>query len=488
MQVECPCAGGGSGVQVCNADGSGYGGCESCGSPGDAGLDVTVSRDGRADGPAADVSPEASVEGGGGCVYPTDGVQTQDASSTLPQPTDGQCQGNTAFTCNPTSHTLEGTACGSGETCTVYAVTEHPDVTLTRTGRTYQWAGCIPAGATPCTFSWSANPPNTVPSGSWLPSYTGKCQGNDALRCTMAPVITDQAYLDEWAGTTTGYVHVTTCGSGEACADDPRAPGNPDCYTTPLVPCSPVANSTCTGDVLNSCDGRPFQVRVDCAAQGQTCREDCPIGLPNTSAECRDPLPSSATACNPATFTTVCAGSTSIQDCNPGTFNGSAEADCFMAAGQCVCYPTSHPCSEIGCGIGSTNCKCANVVSQGAECIPANAALCDPSTTADFCQGTVATTCIGYVATLDCAPLGEICQVAGGHSGCIASPAKTCSASVTPSCSGNTLSGCCPASGEFVAGNYSVPCAPGYAVAYSCPALSPTLSCKTSLSGGACSM
>jgi hypothetical protein len=31
-----------------------------------------------------------------------------------------------------------------------------------------------------------------------------------------------------------------------------------------------------------------------------------------------------------------------------------------------------------------------------------------------------------------------------------------------------------------------VPCAPGYAVAYSCSALNPILSCKTSLSGGAC--
>ena len=57
-----------------------------------------------------------------------------------------------------------------------------------------------------------------------------------------------------------------------------------------------------------SCDGYAYQTIVDCAAQGQVCREDCPIGPPNTNAECRDPLPPGRLACDPTTFTAVCSG------------------------------------------------------------------------------------------------------------------------------------------------------------------------------------
>jgi hypothetical protein len=497
-QVSCPCAGGGTGVQTCNTPGTGYEPCESCGaSQRDGSADAPSGRDARRppddgsmmdrrDGSMEEASRDVFVSEGGGCVYPTDGLYS-DASAALPTPTPGTCQGNSAVTCTA-SHVLASNACGAGSVCTVYSVIEHPGVGLPQTGRTYDWAACIPAGTTPCTFTWSANPPNYSPPGSWMSSYTGNCQANDALTCMMAPIIGDQAYEYEWAGTTTGYVNVAACGAGEACADNPAEPGHPGCYASPLVSCSPVANSTCSGDVLYSCNGGPYQVTVDCASQGQKCREDCPIGLPETNAECRDPLPQGATPCDPSTFTAVCSGSTDIQDCNPGSFNATAQADCFMSSGQCVCYPTSHPCGDIGCGDGSSDCICANVVSQGAQCIVSGTPLCDPSITPDSCQGTTAQMCTGYVVTQDCALLGEICSVADGYSGCIASPATPCTPGPAPSCTVNTLSGCCPASGEFGDSGLgaTVVCAPGFMVSFACSALNSALTCTTTGGIGAC--
>src|SRR6202020_2057297 len=109
--------------------------------------------------------------------------------------------------------------------------------------------------------------------------------------------------------------------------------------------------------------------------------------------------------CDPAAYASSCTDGVTYQDCTP--------ADGFLSGGECVIYPTSHSCSDVGCGDGSTNCEWANVVSQGVECVVAGTVLCDPATTPDSCQGSAAQTCIGYVVTTDCGPLGEICSVAG---------------------------------------------------------------------------
>jgi hypothetical protein len=462
----------------------------------DASADVSDATKPPVDGALTDGSADARhldarrADGGGHCVYPTDGIGA-DGSTALPQPTPGTCQGNTAVTCDPATHALQGTACGASEACAVFTVTEHP-WTTPPPGRTYAWAGCIPAGATPCAFSWSSFGPDSYPPGQWVTSYAGNCQGNDALGCTMAPVITDPSYVSEGAGTTTGYVSVTTCASDEACAVDPQDSSYAGCYASPLVSCSPVANSACSGDLLLSCDGYAYQTIVDCAAQGQVCREDCPIGLPNANAECRDPLSPSATQCAPSTFTAVCADSTDLEDCNPYTFAPGPDGDCFMNAGQCVCYATVHSCGDIGCGVDSTDCECASVLSDGGttpQCVLATSTLCDPSTTPDSCKGSVAQTCIGYIVPTDCASLGEICKVEGGHAGCAASPATTCSGSASPTCTGDTLSGCCPPSGQFPINleNATTPCAPGFTVRFSCAAFSPTTTCTTTPGfGGGC--
>jgi hypothetical protein len=460
----------------------------------DAGHDAAVEAAAHTDGSLAEGAPAEGGPGDGstGCVYPTDDL----AQASPPQPTPGTCQGDVAATCDPLTHTVVGHACATGEVCATYTVTEHPDGTVeTGTGRSYTWAGCLPAGATPCSFAWKPAPPGQIPPGAWTTSYAAQCQGNVALSCEMAPVIGDTAYLDSWAGTATGYVQTSACAANEACADDPNAPGHPACYAAPLVACSPVANSACDGDVLLDCNGNAYQKRVDCSAQGWSCREDCSsaAGFTFQAAECRPPLAPGATQCSPSSYVPSCSDSSTVEDCqllapspttgDPG--GGAVTPDCFLSAGQCVCYPTTHPCSVIGCGVGSTNCQCANVTSQGPECIDATDTLCDPSTTPDSCQGTVAQTCIGYVASVDCSLLGEVCAVAGGHSGCVAAPPTSCpDGGASTSCTGNTLVGCCPASGQFVtdAGDVEIPCAPGLEVKIDCTKIdtaSGGLSCTT---------
>jgi hypothetical protein len=471
QQVTCPCAGGGTGVQVCNADGAAYGACGACEPARDGSADAPTS-DAPSDAPSSDASDDAPSDAandaqgdaGSGCVYPTDGL----ADAQWPQPTDGTCDGGSVVTCDPTTHHMIATACASGEVCALFDVTENPDVAyLGHAGRSYAWAGCVPAGATPCAFAWVSNPPNTIPPGNWISSYVSACQGDAALTCQMDPVLVDQGYVDLWAGTATGYVAVQTCAADEACA---VANAYADCYAAPLVPCSPVASSACSGDVLLDCDGNAYQKRVDCTATGQTCREDCAaaIGLSYQPAECRDPLPSGATICDPTTFKNVCADTATLTDCTLGV---GAASDCFMSGSACVCYATEHPCSQIGCGFGSSNCQCADIVSQGAECIDASATLCAPATTPDVCKGTVAETCVGYLVDVDCATYGEICQVAGGHAGCIASPATACNASMAPSCKSDVLTGCCPTSGEFLTNSYQIPCAPGFEVSFACSSI-----------------
>jgi len=307
------------------------------------------------------------------------------------------------------------------------------------------------------------------------------CGDAGALDCTMAPVIADPSYASEWAGTTTGYFGVTPCASNEACAVSPVTQ-QAACYASPLVSCFPLPVSACSGDLLYSCDGYAFQTIVDCAAQGQVCREDCPYADGgSTNAECRDPLPPDASACTPATYEPVCVGATGITQCNRGA-QTTGPSDCFMSAGKCVCYATEYPC--VVCGPFSTDCICAQVVAPGgseAECVVATSTLCDPSTTPDSCVGSVAQTCIGYVVSTDCTPLGETCAVAGGHAGCIASPATGCSTAPTPTCTGNTLSGCCPSTGQFPVDSTgaTTACAPGFDVGFTCATLLAGTTCAT---------
>ncbi len=491
QQVTCPCAGGGTGVQVCSADGSGYDACQACVTTpaGDASPDAPLdaSTDAAPEAPldaSTDAEPDAPPDGGTGCVYPTDGL----GDATWPQPTAGSCQGNTAYTCDPALHQMVGVACAAGDVCATYELTESPDpATYSQPGRTYLWAGCIPAGAAPCQLTFTPRP-GDYPSGEWsAPPST--CVGDDISACTTAPILDDPTWLfDLNGGTTTGYVAVTDCGAGQQCVEAQAAPtlaAVAGCYASPLVSCSPNANSACDGDVLQSCFGVPYQQDIDCAAMGQVCRLDCDIGLSYQPAECRPPLTASEVACDPTSFVPSCDGSGNIVQCD----------DSFQVAGQCQYYVQSHSCDSLGCYAGSGysyDCTCANVTTSTgtvAQCLSASTQLCDPATTPDSCAGTSAQTCIGYYVDRDCSTYGEVCQVADGHAGCVAPALTTCDPTDTiTTCSGNTLSGCCPASGTFQSNAYSIPCAPGYEVSFDCTTLYTAFTCQSFTIEAQCGM
>lgn len=472
QQVACSCTDGSPGFKVCQPDGASFGDCV-CAEPSDGGADQSAdaAAEAKADG------AETSTDGAEGrpCVHPADDLD----QPAWPTPTAGVCEANAAVVCDPATHLTAATGCKAGEVCATYEVQEKPDPTLyTQQGRTYTWAGCIPEGTEPCTWSWK-DQSGSYPPGWWETAFSNACVAGSVHRCMMPPIPDDPGYGAMNAGSQTGYVHVITCASGEECADDPSAPGTPDCYASPLVACNPT-DSHCEGDTLLDCYGYPYQKKVDCGGLGQVCREDCDTGLPYKSASCRPALPSGATACDSATFATSCSDTQTIQQCD----------ECFLQAGVCQCYAVDHPCNQVGCG-WSTSCKCADVTTGGkttSQCIDSSLSLCDETTSQDACNGQTARTCAGYLLEVDCTKYGQVCLLASGKAGCVASPATTCASTLERSCTGNVISGCCPADGRFKTDAYVVPCTPGYLVKLDCAALYGPFQCQAVPGGAECMM
>ncbi len=442
---------GGSGGQVTSTDGA-----SSDGSTSDATSTASTSIASSSHASATSTSTGMGLP----CTPLKDGVS--------PNPTPGECQGNVAVTCGQDGFLTQETCTGSS-TCSTYDLTEQRFDGLAAKwvdGRTVGWAGCKPAGTTPCVMSWNGN--------TYEPTTQPHCEGANKFQCVRPPapdLFSGSPQLQYW--TKDGWLLDEACGATERCAGGNI--GSLTCIPTSTPPCDGT-EPFCSAQGIVQCYGQwesqpGYRVTEPCNVPGDVCHQGAQYPFCGSAAE---------VPCDEATFgPRHCeAGGGSVVECYNGFTSHSNCATCLDGQGQTVaCH-----CDQVYSNSGSSWTPATGLVcssSPSPSCVPQATVDCNPMVEPDTCNANVAHRCVGHWEDLDCAAKGLVCGVTNGLAGCKSATAAACAPGYHSHCDGTTMVACCGCgNGGFLFGPVPPPCVPGFEVRSDCAMMGGMYSCQ----------
>jgi hypothetical protein len=406
--------------------------------------------------PPSDASSDAPIAPS--CTSPL--ITRTGTTATLNTPMPGSCDGDVAVNCAENMAPGRGRelriACASTEECRtftmdVYVAPSTTSAELTHVG-SYTGTRCVPAGATPVTYTFHA--------GVWSTTTPRTCDGMDRVSPVSIGELADTMQPENFSsdpsatavavyGSPDGYVTHHPCDAGQHCVQSGESLS---CIDDGAVACTA---SRCAGNTLIACRNGFEVAPHDCTSDGQTCFTSSAVtgvvcsGMGENAASCRPP------------GTLPCQASTTSNACD--------------GARRSYTYCDYDSCAEL------TNTCDASQTCYGGNCITTSR-FCDPTTTVASCAGTVAHTCgsTGYRGDDDCSTWGMACatetdaSVPGGvRAGCVATTTPSPDPCAFPAyCASNTLVECCSSGGLFNAPGASsgVACLPHHALAIACGA------------------